>query len=431
MLASIIGFVVAFALIFFRMPIALALALVGVGGYAAMTGWNPAFVMLANSVRESSMTYGLSVIPLFILMGNVIAGSGVSADLFRAAQRMLGHRRGGLALAALFSSAGFAAVSGSSVATAVTMGKASLPSMRHYKYDPSFSAATLAAGATLGILIPPSIVMVVYGILTETHIGKLYAAGLLPGALAVLLYAVAIRWAVWRNDRLAPAAEVATWAQKLEALKGVWAVVVLFVFVLGGIYAGIFTAAEAAGAGAGGALLLSLLKRNMSAKVLLDILRDTAEMTAIIFAILLGAYAFTEFLNLTGVHTSLLALITAYRLPPLAVVFVIVLIYVVLGCIMESMSMVMITVPIFFPVIIGLGFDPVWFGILVVVVVELGLITPPLGVNLFAVRMIATDVPMGSLIRAVVPFIAVDMVRVTLLVLFPVITLYLPSLFFK
>jgi len=273
--------------------------------------------------------------------------------------------------------------------------------------------------------------MVVYGIITETHIGKLYAAGMLPGALAVLLYLLAVRWAVWRNPLLAPAAAKSTGSEKLAAIKAIWPVVVLFLFVLGGIYTGLFTAAEAAGTGAGGALLLSLVKRSMSLRALVDILCDTAEMTAIIFAILLGAYAFTEFLNLTGVHKSLLNLITQNQLTPIAVIFVIVVIYIVLGCVMESMSMVLITVPIFFPVVVGLGFDPVWFGVLVVVVVELGLITPPLGVNLFAIRLIAPDVPMSKLIRSIAPFILVDLVRVTLLVMFPIISLYLPNLFFK
>lgn len=430
MTPALYGFLGAFALIFFRVPIALSLGLIGVLGFAAMSGWNQGFIMLAHAARDSSMSYGLSVIPLFILMGNFVAGGGISTELYRAAQNYFGHRRGGLAVATIVASGGFAAVCGSSVATAVTMGKVSLPSMKKYGYSDGLSTATIAAGATLGILIPPSVIMVIYGIMTETHIGKLYAAGMLPGLLGVALYVIAVNWVVWRNPAAARAATEATRAEKLNSLKGIWAVLALFGVVLGGIYGGVFTATEAAGIGASGAFAISLLRGRMSWKSLYAILLDTAQTSAIMFALLLGATAFTEFLNFTGAHLALLALVKDYGLAPFSVILVIIAIYLVLGCIMESLSMILLTVPLFFPIVVGLGYDPVWFGILLVVLVEIGLITPPIGVNLFVMRSVAPEVSMATIIRGIIPFVVVDVLRIGLIAVFPVISLFLPRLFF-
>jgi len=431
MTSALAGFFGAFALIFFRVPIALSLALVGVLGFAAVSGWNQAFIMLANSARDSSMAYGLSVIPLFVLMGNLVAGGGISRELFTAAQRFLGHRRGGLAVATVVACGGFAAVCGSSVATAVTMGKVSLPSMKQYGYSDELSTGVIAAGATLGILIPPSVIMVIYGILTNTHIGKLYAAGMIPGLIGILLYIVAVQWVVWRKPGSAPASEKATFAEKMAALKQVWAVTLLFMLVLGGIYIGWFTATEAAGIGASGALILGLLRRRLTIASLKDILIDTAQTTAVMFALLLGATAFTEFLNYTGAHQGLLTLVKGAGVAPFTVIVLIIAIYLVLGCLMESLSMILLTVPLFFPIVIGLGYDPVWFGILLVILVELGLITPPIGVNLFVLRSILPEVPMSTILRGIIPFIAVDIVRIALIAFFPAISLFLPNLFFK
>lgn len=430
MLASAVGFLAAFALIFFRVPIAIALGVVGFVGFALITGVTPGLSMIAIVAKDSTMSYSLSVIPLFVLMGNLIAAAGISADLFRAAQVSIGRYRGGLAMATVVSCGGFAAVCGSSVATAMTMARVSVPSMRKYGYDEGLATACVAAGGTLGILIPPSVIMVVYGIATETHIGKLFAAGLIPGLIGILGYVAAVRWVVARNPAAGPPAPRAAWAEKIDAIKRIWTVVVLFVVVLGGMYGGIFTATEAAGVGAFGGFAFAVA-RGLNIRALFAILVETTQTTAVMFALLLGAVIFGEFVNLTGAHDAILALVRDRGLPPMMVIMVIVFIYILLGCVLESLSMILLTLPLFFPVVVGLGYDPVWFGILVVVLVELGLITPPIGVNLFVIRSVVPDVPMRATIRGIVPFIVSDIVRILLLTLVPAITLFLPDLFFS
>ena len=427
---ALVGFGSAFALIFMRVPIALAMGVIGFLGFAYLVGWRPASSMLAMVSKDSTMTYSMVVIPLFILMGNLVAGTGISRELYRAAQSFLGARKGGLAVATVVASGGFASICGSSVATVVTMGKVAMPSMRQYGYDDRLSTASIAAGATLGILIPPSVLLVIYGIITETHIGMLYAAGLIPGLLGIVLYIVAVRWTVWRAPDIAPAAERADWSERLSSLSHIWAAVLLFAVVIGGIYSGFFTTTEAAGFGAFGALVIALARRKLGMSQFLDILVDTAETTAILFALIIGAGLFTEFLNYSGAHGALLDFVTNSGFSPALVIFVICVIYIILGMLMESISMVLLTVPLFFPVVTGLGFDPVWFGILLVILCELGLITPPIGVNLFVMRSVTPDVPISRIIRGIVPFIGVDLIRVALVALFPAIALYLPHLLF-
>ncbi|MYZ46902.1 TRAP transporter large permease [Propylenella binzhouense] len=429
MLAASIGFLCAFALIFLRVPVAIALAVVGAIGFAIVNGATPAMSMLALITSGSTMSYYLSVIPLFILMGNLVAGAGISADLYRAGQAFLGHWRGGLAMATIVSCGGFAAVCGSSVATAVTMGKVSIPSMRSYGYSNGLSAATVAAGGTLGILIPPSIIMVVYGVSTETHIGQLFAAGLLPGFLGVVGYALAVRWTVFRKPESAPPAERATTRERLEALRRIWTVAALFVLVLGGIYTGLFTATEAGGIGSVGALAFAIARR-VSLREFYEILKDTVQTTAILFALIIGATIFGEFINLTGSHRAILELVGNSELSPYTVILIITVIYVLLGCVLDSLAMMLLTLPMFFPIVVGLGFDPVWFGIFVVMLVELGLITPPIGMNLFILRSIAPEVPLATIIRGIMPFIVSDVARILLIIAFPSIVLILPRLFF-
>lgn len=430
MITASVGFVAALLLIFLRVPIAIALATVGFAGFAYLVGWNQAGVMLALISRESTMSYGLVVIPLFILMGNFVAGAGISGELYAAAQTWFGHRRGGLATATVLSCGGFAAVCGSSVATVVTIGKVALPSMAKYNYAGSLSSASVAAGATLGIIIPPSIMLVIYGIMTETHIGKLYVAGLVPGVMGIIGYMLAVRWAVWRKPETAPLAERASASERRASLKAVWPICTLFIFVVGGIYAGFFTAAEASGIGAFGAFLLALGNRRLTWARLLDILFDSALTSAMLIALLIGASVFTEFLNYTGAHTGLLQLVTGSGLPPVGVILMICAIYVVLGALMEELSMILLTIPLFFPIVIGLGYDPVWFGALVVVLCELGMIAPPVGVNLFVVRSIAPEIPLADIIRGIVPFIVANLVRILLIAVFPAIVLFLPDLLF-
>jgi C4-dicarboxylate transporter DctM subunit len=301
--------------------------------------------------------------------------------------------------------------------------------MRSYGYSDRLATATVAAGGTLGILIPPSIIMVVYGIATETHIGKLFAAGLIPGIIGVIGYSLAVRWVVWRDPSSAPQAERSTRAERIDAIKRVWSVVALFMLVLGGIYGGWFTATEAGGIGAAGALVFALARR-VSLAELYAIFKDSVQTTAVLFVLIIGATIFSEFVNYTGAHRSILALVSDDALSPFMIMLVIVATYILLGCVLDSLAMMLLILPMFFPIVTGLGYDPVWFGILVVMLVELGLITPPIGMNLFVLRSIVPDVSLATIIRGIVPFVVSDVFRVLLILAFPAITLFLPGLFF-
>jgi tripartite ATP-independent transporter DctM subunit len=428
---AVIGFVCAFALIFFQIPIALALASVGIVGYGAVMGLKPTLSMIATTTQNNTLVYSLTVLPLFILMGNVVAGARISNDLYRAAQMLVGRRRGALALATVVSCGGFGAVTGSSTATAATMGQVAIPSMRECGYADSLSAASVAAGGTLGILIPPSIILVIYGVATQTHIGELFAAGLVPGILGVGGYMLAVVWTVWRDPAKAPPGPAVERGEMVPLLRGVLPIVLLFGLVMGGIYSGLFTATEAAGVGALGAVVLAWLRRSLSVGDFWRILRQTVEVTCSLFAIILGAAFFAEFINLSGVHEGLRDLVQNSGLSPPVVIAVIILIYVLLGCVLESLSIILLTIPIFFPVILALGYDPVWFGILVVVVTEIGLITPPIGVNLFIIRAVFPDISMRTVISGVMPFIVADLFRVILIAALPVLSLWLPTLLFR
>lgn len=428
---AVIGFVCVFALIFFQIPIALALATVGIVGYGAVVGVKPTLGMIATTTQDNTLVYSLTVLPLFILMGNVVAGARISNDLYRAAQVLVGRRRGALALATVVSCGGFGAVTGSSTATAATMGQVAIPSMRECGYADSLSAASVAAGGTLGILIPPSIILVIYGVATQTHIGELFAAGLIPGLVGVVGYMLAVVWTVWRDPSKAPLAPAIARNEMGPLFKGIMPVVFLFALVMGGIYSGLFTATEAAGIGALGALFLAVVRRSLTLRDFWRILAQTVEVTCSLFAIILGAAFFAEFINLSGIHEGLREFIGHSGLPPAAVVAVIILVYIFLGCVLESLSIILLTIPIFFPVIVSLGYDPVWFGILVVVVTEIGLITPPIGVNLFIIRAVFPDIPMRSVVSGVMPFIVADLFRVTLIAALPVLSLWLPTLLFR
>jgi len=429
-IAASLGFFASLALIFFRMPIAIAMSITGFVGFGLLLGWNQSTIMLALTVRDSAMSYSMAVIPLFILMGNFIAGTGVSRELYHSAQLFLGGRRGGLANATILSCAGFGMVCGSTVATVLTMGKVSLPSMREYGYSDQLSTATIAVGATLGVIVPPSVLLVIYGILTETHIGKLYAAALIPAGLAVITYMLVVGWVVWRNPSAAPEATKSTLSEKLQSLVAIWPVLVLFVLVLGGIYTGFFTATEAAGVGAFGAFLLALVRHQLTWESLYKILLDSAESTAVIFALLIGGLIFTEFLNYSGAHTGLVALIESSGMAPVAVMFLICAIYFVLGALMDELSMVMLTVPLFLPIVLALGYDPVWFGIIVITMCTFGMIVPPIGINLFIVHSLVPEIPIMKVVKGVVPFIGFDLVRLVFLILFPALSLWLPGIFF-
>jgi tripartite ATP-independent transporter DctM subunit len=437
MVVSLIGFAALLALILVvRVPIAFALAVVGFLGYWAIVGLTPALALSAQIFTDTVMNYSLSVVPLFILMGNLVSKAGLSHELYAASHAFLGHRRGGLAMATIVACGGFSAICGSSLATAATMSKVALPPMRRYGYDDSLATASIASGGTLGILIPPSVILVIYGFLTETSIRELFAAGFLPGLLGVLLYIVAVKYAVARRPESGPRAERVPWHERWIALSGVLGTVALFIVVIGGIYVGLFTPTEAAGVGAVGALVIALFRRNLDWKSFLEVLVDTARTTAMLFTILIGAVIFAEFVNRAGLPEGLKDLVTGFAVTPMVVMLIIIAIYIVLGCVFESLSMLLLTIPVFFPIVVGLDFGltknevAVWFGIIAVVVTEISLITPPVGLNVFVLSSVLPDVKTSTIFKGVTPFWVVDIVRLAILLMIPTIALLLPNWFY-
>ncbi len=424
---ALIGFAAMFLMMSLRVPIALSMGAVGFVGIGLMRSW-PAAVSSTASEFVDIAGYTLSVVPLFVLMGNFVTKAGMSRELYRAAYAFIGHWRGGLAMSTLAACAGFGAICGSSLATAATMARVSMPEMRRFKYHDSFAAGSIAAGGTLGILIPPSVIMVIYGIMTTTSIGALFAAGFIPGLLALTLYLLAAAVVTTRNPELGPRGERSSWKERRAAVMDVWAVLLLFLVVIGGMYGGWFTPTEAAGVGAFGGFLFAWARRTLSWSGLRDVLVESARTTAMLFTIVIGAQIFSSFVNFTTLPTDLQMFVQQFQVNPIMVIIVICLIYVILGCAMESLSMMLLTVPIFFPLVQGLGFDPVWFGILIVCVIEISLITPPVGMNVFVLSSVLPDVPTGQIWKGVTPFIVADLVRLAILIAFPVITLFLPQL---
>ncbi len=425
---SLIGFAAILILAFLRFPLALSMGLVGVIGFGELTNYRAAISNLGRLVLDLGQSYSLSVLPLFILMGLLVDKGGMAQQLYRAAYAFLGDKKGGLAMSTVVACGMFSAISGSSIATAATMSKVAMPEMRRYRYADSLATASIAAGGTLGILIPPSVILVIYGLLTEQSIGKLFMAGFIPGFIGILFYTLAVYFVVTRNPSLGPAGERTPWPKRLLALKDVWTTLALFIFVIGGIYIGLFSATEAAGMGAAGALLITFLKGSLKGGVLLEVSREAAGLTAKLFALLFGASMFSNFLNRAGLPDALLGLINSFQLSGLAVIFIILIIYILLGCVFESMSMILLTVPIFAPLVHNLGFDLIWFGILVVVVTEISLITPPIGLNVFVLKGVIKDVSVGTIFKGVTPFWVVDIFRLILIASIPSLALFLPSM---
>jgi len=425
---ALLGFLAIFALALLRVPLAFAMGLVGVAGIGLTRGWLPAIASAAQVVHETGFAYTLSVIPLFVLMGNFVARAGLAHELFHAAYTLIGHRRGGLAHATIVACAGFGAICGSSIATAATMSKVAYPSMKRLGYSDSLSTGVIAAGGTLGIMIPPSTIMVIYGIVTETHIGKLFAAGVLPGLLTAVLLMAAVVVVTSRDPQHAPAGETFTWAQRLEALRGIWGVLVLVVVVLGGIYGGVFTATEGAGIGASGAFFFALGRRTLTWKVLASILVESARTTAMLFTLLIAATIFANFVNFTSMPMQLTQTITSIGLSPIMIVAAMMVIYVILGTVMEELTMVLLTIPLFFPIVTQLGFDPVWFGVLIVMVIQIGLISPPVGMNLFVLNTLLPRVGLATIFRGVGPYVLVQIITLGILLAVPQISLWLPSM---
>ncbi|MBS0537277.1 MAG: TRAP transporter permease [Proteobacteria bacterium] len=426
-MVALLGFVVLFALMLLRVPVGMAMGLVGVGGYAYLSGGGPALKLIGQTSMRTVTDYQFGVIPMFLLMGAFVSTSGVSRELFRAANTLIGHRKGGLGLATIVSCGGFAAISGSSVATAATFSTVAYPEMRRYGYPQSFATGVIAAGGTLGAMLPPSTVLAVYGLITQQDIGKLFMAGVLPGLLAMAMYMMTIAVIVRVKPDYLPTAPKAPWSERLAGLRDVWAPLLLFVFVIGGLYGGVFTPTEAGGVGAGGAFILGVLRGRLGRKEIRASLLQATRTAAAVFTVLIGALLFGYFLTITQVPQTVTEFLTGLGIGNYGVLALIMVMYLVLGCLMDAMAMIILTVPIIFPVVTQLGFDPIWFGVIIVMTVELGLIHPPVGMNVFVIKSVVQDVTFSAIFKGVLPFIATDMLRLIILIAFPVIALWLPS----
>ena len=428
---GILAFPVLFLLLAIRIPIGLAMLVVGCSGTIMIAGWLPILSQVKADAYWLFSSYSFTVIPLFLLMGNFATKAGMSESLFRFAGACLGHRKGGVAMAAVGACAGFGAICGSSLATAATMGKVALPELRKMDYSGSLSTGALAAGGTLGILIPPSVILIIYSILTEQNIAKMFLAAFVPGILAAIGYLMAIAIFVRISPESGPATEYVGWSKRLKLFSQVWQVILIFLLVIGGIYLGWFTPTEGASIGAAGTGLMAIFTRTFGISDLLDVIKDTAVTSAMIFLVLLGATFFNNFIALTQITNQLASFVINNNLSPYLVVFCILILYLFLGCLMDSLAMILLTIPVFFPIIIELNFGmpveevAIWFGILTLIVVEVGLITPPVGLNVFIINKMAKNVPISDTFIGVLPFLASDLVRVSILFLFPSISLFL------
>ncbi|OCX64448.1 C4-dicarboxylate ABC transporter permease [Thioclava sp. SK-1] len=421
---AIAGFTVLFGLMALRVPVGIAMGVVGVGGFAQIAGWGPALNQLAISPLRVITDYNTSLIPMFILMGVFATRSGISAELFGAARAWVGHLRGGLGLATISACAGFAAISGSSVATAATMSRVALPQMRKAGYRDELATGVIASGGTLGILIPPSVVLAVYGYITQQDIGTLFIAGVVPGALAVGMY-LAVVWLI--AGKQADRGQRLTLRARCGALRGIWAVMVLFVAVIGGIYAGVVTPTEAAAAGAFLTGLIGVLRGRLNMQGLRICLVEALRTAVSIYTILIGAMLFSYFLAITQTPQKITAWLTDLDLGAYPTLGLILMFFLIMGCILDAMAMIILLVPIVYPVVVALGFDPIWFGIIVVMTVELGMITPPIGMNVYVINAVIRDAKLITIFRGVMPFVAVDLLRLVVLALIPAITLWLPN----
>jgi tripartite ATP-independent transporter DctM subunit len=426
-LVALLGFVLMFLFMALRVPIGVAMGLTGILGFAALSGAGPALKLLGQVPLSVLSDYNLSIIPMFILMGAFSASAGMSRELFAAATAWLGHRRGGLALATITACGGFAAINGSSVATAATMTQVALPEMRKAGYDPGLSAGLIAAGGTLGIMIPPSVIFVLYGIMTETDITQLFFAGVVPGVIAMLFYSSVIVFLGWWRPATMPRGPLHGWRERFAALKNLWATLMLFLVVLGGMYVGVFTATEAAGVGAVGALAIGLVRGQLQVGQIKETLISSLRISAAIMTIVLGAYLFGYFLTITQFTQKSIEFLVHLPVGAYGVLALVMVGYLILGAVMDELAMILLTVPIVFPAMMQLGFDPVWFGVIIVMAVTFGMICPPVGMNVFVINSIATDIPLTRIYRGTFPFIAVDLVRLVLLCAFPALSLWLPK----
>lgn len=425
---GIIGIITLVIILFSNMPVGFVMGFLGFLGFSYVVTLNAGLSLLARDVFEVFSSYGLTVVPLFVFMGQIAFHAGISRRLYDAAYVLVGHRRGGLAMATVGACAGFSAISGSTNATAATMATVTLPEMKRYKYDMSLATGTVAAAGSLGILIPPSVIFIVYGILTEQSIGKLFAAGIFPGILLSILFLMTIYFRVRKNPSLAPPGPRTTMKEKIRSFTGVLETLAIFAMVMGGIFFGIFTPTEAAAAGAFLTLLLAIIRRQLTWDGFVKSLADTTKISCMVMVIVTGAVVFGHFMAVTRVPYDLANWVSELPLPSYAIMGIIILVYLFGGCFMDALAMIMLTIPIFFPVAEALGFDPIWFGVVIVLITEMGVITPPVGVNVYVVYGVAKDVPLEAIFRGVFPMLIALLICNLILLFFPEIALYLPSL---
>ena len=415
-------------MVFLGMPIGFAMAFVGFVGFAVLTSFDAAAYMAGMEPFTTASNYSWGAIALFILMGQFAFRSGIVERLYRAVDRWLGHLPGGIAMATILACAGFSAVSSSSVATAATMGAVALPEMKRYGYQPALATGTVAAGGTLGILIPPSAMFIMYGVLTQTSVGKLFLAGILPGALLAILFMVTVLIRALRNPSIAPPGARSSMKQRITALPGVIDMVLLIVLVLGGLWGGLFTPNEAGAVGAAGALVIALARRKLSGRAFVDAVVETVGTTAMIITIVIGTMIFNRFLTLTAIPNWLASTVEGLALPSTVIIIMILILYALLGCVFDTVAILLLTIPILFPATQVLGVDPIWFGVALTITAEMGLITPPIGMNVFVIAGVAPDVPMSTIFRGIAPFLIPMVLLLALLIIFPQIALALVHL---
>ena len=425
-IVAIVGFVCLFALMLLRVPVGMAMGLVGITGFGCLTGFGPAMKLVSQTTMRTVTDYSFGVIPMFLLMGAFVSVSGISRELFRAANTFVGHWRGGLGIATIAACGAFAAISGSSVATAATFSAVAYPEMRRFNYPQSFSTGVIAVGGTLGAMLPPSTVLVVYGLITQQDIGKLFIAGIIPGGLAIVMHMITIAIIGRVRPGFLPAGPRSSWGERIRAIGDVWSPLLLFLFVIGGLYGGLFIPTEAGAVGAVGAFAIGVLRGKLPGASILQALLQATRTAAAVFTVLIGALLFGYFLTITQTPQHVTGFLTGLGVGPYGVLALILLMYLALGCLMDAMAMIILTVPIVFPVVTALGFDPIWFGVVIVMTVELGLIHPPVGMNVFVIKSVIKDVNMSTIFVGVLPFVLTDIIRLVILVAFPAIATWLP-----
>ncbi len=425
---GIIGIIFLLLLMVLRMPIAFSMLISGFAGLAWVLNSKAALAQVVLNLWSTFTSYDLSVVPMFILMGSVAFYANISGQLFNTTHKFFGRQPGGLALATIFASAGFAAVSGSSNASAAAMAKVTLPEMKKFNYDDALATGAVAAGGTLGILIPPSALFIIYGVMVQASIGKLFLAGILPGLILTSLYAVVVYFLCWRNPELGPPGNPCSWKEKFSSLTGLIDMLMLFCLVMGGLFVGWFTPTEAGGVGAAGAIVIGLVRRSLNFEGLKNALLETVQISVMLYFIVAGALVFGRFMTATRFSFELAAWIEGLALPAAGVMGILILIYLVGGCFMDALALVTLTIPIFFPIVVTLGFDPIWFGVIIVLVAEMGVITPPVGVNVYVIKGIVPDIPLETIFKGILPFTLAVLVCIALVLAFPQIALFLPGL---